>query len=194
VTTVQLPSKNMTAKSIKSITSFFLGKPRRLGCPLVGIVVITTAALTGLITGDLKRCLWFSLAPLPGLVLADQWRAHQLHHQQCQWHSSLGETIHHQEARLLELEHYEGQLNQAIAVAQQVNEGLQSDNQSLKSERFLLGQQIAILKQRRTTLTDQTAELVDQIQDLESHLTYLHHEYDQFQIEVAEDLTPSGLS
>ena len=85
----------------------------------MGIVVITTAVLTGVITLDVKRCVVFALAPLPGLVLAEQWRGRHLQQQQCQWQSSLQETIHHQEYRLLDLEHYEGQLNQAIAIVTQ---------------------------------------------------------------------------
>ena len=139
----------------------------------MGIVVITTAVLTGVITRDVKRCVVFALAPLPGLVLAEQWRGRHLQQQQCQWQFSLQETIHHQESRLLDLEHYEGQLNQAIAIAQQVNQGLQADNQTLKSERFLLGQQISGLKHQRDKLSLQFASLQPQKQQLEQELATL---------------------
>ncbi|MFM1842692.1 MAG: hypothetical protein RLZZ490_1429 [Cyanobacteriota bacterium] len=160
----------MTAKPI---TAFFWRKSPPFSWSVIAIVIITTAVLTGIVTRDVKKSALYALASLPGLILAERWRVNRSQQQQSQWQSSLQETIHHQEMRLLELEHYEAQLNQAIAVAQQMNQSLQCDNQTLKSERFLLGQQISGLKQRWDKLSIQFASLQPQKQQLEQELATL---------------------
>lgn len=154
-------------------SSFFLGKSQRFSWSFIGIVVTTTAIVAGFVTRDVKQGLGYCLVPLPGLLLAERWRITRLQQQQTQWHSSLQETINRQEVRLLELEQYENQLNQAIAVTQQVNQDLQADNQSLKSERFLLGQQLAGLKHRWDKLSLQFASLKPQKHQLEQELATL---------------------
>lgn len=162
-----------TIMTANPMTAFSQGKPDRLGITFFGTVTITTALLAGGITGNWRQSALFSLASLPGMALADRWRIRHSQRQQALWQTSLQTTIRQQEVRLQELEHYEGQLHQAIAVAEQVNQSLQSDNQTLKSERFLLGQQVSGLKQRREQLSLQFASLQPQKRQLERELANL---------------------
>lgn len=131
------------------------------------------AFLTGSITGKIESACISGLAAIPACWGNHWWQERRRHQAQCYRYSQLVYDIQDLELRLLELEHYEQQINQAIAVADTFSQRLSEENQKLKADHCQLSRQITALHNKRQELGQRFAELQPQKEQLEAELQEL---------------------
>ncbi|BFM41183.1 hypothetical protein [Synechocystis sp. LKSZ1] len=131
------------------------------------------ALLTGTVTSKLESALVSGLATIPACWGNHWWQERRRHQDQCYRYSQLVYDIQALELRLLELEHYEEQINQVIAVADTFSQRISDENQKLKAEHSHLSRQISALQNKRQELGQRFAELQPQKEQLEAELQEL---------------------
>ncbi len=145
-----------------------------------GLVSLTVAiALGGLLTKNFKQSLLIGLIGASAAYSGNWIKEKQCHRTQKLFKTALSKEIQDLEIRLEDLEHYEGQLYQAIASAQTFNQAMETEVTQLRTERFYLVDQISTLHNRRQEFYNLFAELQPKKQALENILSELSQKIEQ---------------